>query len=319
MWQLWEGLYLILEQAAIHVRHHNFRTGVSTLHPCHEFEDVYCWPCHCRSGIEFFGTGSITVLRHCFPLAKQPMVTSSVMVFSSLGLVSAPMIGGALIDAFSWRACFGINLPLGVLCIFFTWYGFSDPVSNPDNNLPWKEKVKRLDPLGTLLVVPAITCFLMALQWGGIKYGWNNWRIILLFVLFGILFSAFGYAQYRRGDAATLPMRIVKQRSILAALWFSSCCNGILAVTESYIAIYFQGVKGLSATSSGLLGLPMIAGLGLASLASGMGINAIGYYFRKLCHLLQVAVPPTYRFPSLHVRHKHFGTHCIWHTDNHQS
>lgn len=270
-------------------------------------------------GSSSFGTGSITVLRHCFPLAKQPMVTSSVMVFSSLGLVSAPMIGGALIDAFSWRACFGINLPLGVLCIFFTWYGFSDPVSNPDNNLPWKEKVKRLDPLGTLLVVPAITCFLMALQWGGIKYGWNNWRIILLFVLFGILFSAFGYAQYRRGDAATLPMRIVKQRSILAALWFSSCCNGILAVTESYIAIYFQGVKGLSATSSGLLGLPMIAGLGLASLASGMGINAIGYYFRKLCHLLQVAVPPTYRFPSLHVRHKHFGTHCIWHTDNHQS
>ena len=238
-------------------------------------------------GSSAFNTGSVTILRHCFPLAKQPLVTSSVMVFSSLGLVSAPMIGGVLIDAFNWRACFGINLPLGVLCILLTWYGFSDPVGNPDNDLPWKEKLNRLDPLGTLLIVPAITCFLMALQWGGIKYGWNNWRIILLLVLFGVLFTVFGYAQHRRGEAASLPTRIVKQRSILAALWFSSCCNGILAVTESYIAIYFQGVKGLSPTSSGLLGLPMIAGLGLAGLVSGMGINAIGYYFRK-APLLQV-------------------------------
>jgi MFS family permease len=46
----------------------------------------------------------------------------------SIGLVSAPIIGGALIDAFSWRACFGINLPLGVLCVALTAYGFHDPV-----------------------------------------------------------------------------------------------------------------------------------------------------------------------------------------------
>jgi len=191
------------------------------------------------------------------------------------------MVGGALIDAFNWRACFGINLPLGAVCVALTWYGFHDPVNNPDINLPLKEKVRRLDPFGTLLVVPAITCFLMALQWGGIKYGWKDWRIILLFALFGTLFSAFAYVQYRRGEAATLPPRIVKQRSILAALWFSSCCNGALAVTEAYISIYFQGVKGLSATSSGLLGLPMIAGLGVAGIAAGLGTTAIGYYFRK--------------------------------------
>lgn len=85
----------------------------------------------------------------------------------SIGLVSAPMIGGVLIDAFNWLACFGINLPLGVLCIALTAYGFHDPVPNPDTALPLKEKLKRVDPLSTLLAVPAITCFLMALQWGG--------------------------------------------------------------------------------------------------------------------------------------------------------
>lgn len=268
-------------------------------------------------GTSSLSGGTIKILRHCFPLSKQPIVTSAVFTFSSLGLVSAPMIGGALIDAFNWRACFGINLPLGVVCVALTWYGFHDPVNNPDINLPLKEKVQRLDPFGTLLVVPAITCFLMALQWGGIKYGWKDWRIILLFLLFGTLFSAFAYVQYRRGEAATLPPRIVKQRSIIAALWFSSCCNGALAVTEAYISIYFQGVKGLSATSSGLLGLPMIAGLGVAGIATGIGTTAIGYYFRKFIHSYGLQNVSLTRSISFHVCHQHTCTYCVWSTHNH--
>lgn len=204
-----------------------------------------------------------------------------VLSFQSVGLVAAPAIGGGLTDAFGWRACYGINLPLGVLCIAFTAYGFQDPIPNPDAELPFKEKLKQINLLGTMLVVPAIVCFLMALQWGGAKYGWKDPRIIVLFVLFGILFSAFGYLQYRQGDNATLPPRIMKNRSILGAMWFSACCNGILAMTEYYISIYFQGVRGFTAAKSGLLGLPMIAGLGGAGILGAMGTNMIGYYFRK--------------------------------------
>lgn len=199
----------------------------------------------------------------------------------SIGLVSAPMIGGPLIDAFGWRACFGINLPLGVLCVALTIYGFRDPIPNPDTALPLKQKLKRINILDTLLVVPAITCFLMALQWGGAKYGWRDFRIILMFVLFGVLFSAFGYLQFRQGENATIPIRILKQRSILSGMWYSACCNGILAMTEIYISIYYQGVKGLTATKSGLLGLPMIVGLSVASIAAAAGTTIVGYYFRK--------------------------------------
>ena len=191
------------------------------------------------------------------------------------------MIGGVLIDAFNWRACFGLNVPLGVVCVVFTAFGFQDPNPNPDTLLPFKEKFKRIGILGTLIVVPAITCFLMGLQWGGVKYGWNDPRIIVLFVLFAGLFGGFGYLQYRQGESAILPPRIVRMRSILAAMWFSACCNGVLAVTEYYIAIYFQGVRGLSATKSGFLGLPMIAGLSVGAVAAGLGTTKIGYYFRE--------------------------------------
>ena len=225
--------------------------------------------------------GLLKLLRHLFPLSKQALVVGLVGACQSIGLVSAPILGGVLIDAFNWRACFGINLPLGVLCVAFTFCGFQDPVPNPDVALPFRIKLKRINVLGTLLVVPAITCLLMALQWGGAKYGWKDARIIAMLVLFAVLFSAFSYLQYRQGDDATVPSRILKQRSILGAMWYSSCCNGILAMTEYYISIYFQGVRGFNATKSGLLGIPMIVGLAVASMAAAAGITIVGYYFRE--------------------------------------
>ncbi len=100
-------------------------------------------------------------------------------------------------------------------------------------------------------------------------------------MLFGALLAIFAYLQYRFQEAATLPPRILKKRSILAGSWFAACCSGTLAVTEYYISIYFQGVKGYSATKSGLLGIPMIIGLCIASLAGSAGTTFLGYYTRK--------------------------------------
>ena len=261
-------------------------------------------------GSSAIGGGLLKLLGHCFPLSKQALMVGLVGGCQSIGLVSAPMIGGALIDAFNWRACFGINLPLGVLCVALTAYGFHDPVPNPDTALPLKEKLRRINLLDTLLAVPAITCFLMALQWGGAKYGWKDARIIVLFVLFGVLFSAFGYLQYRQGDNATIPPRILRQRSILGAMWYTGCCNGILAMTEYYISIYFQGVKGFTATKSGLLGSPMIIGLSVAGMAAAAGITIIGYYFRRsfVRHSFDSSLTDT---TSFSVCNQHSGTNCV--------
>ena len=222
------------------------------------------------------------IIRHCFPLSKVALIGGIVGGSQSIGLVAAPMLGGVLIDTFSWRACFGINLPLGVVVIALILYGFHDPMPNPDIALPLKQRLVRMGLLDTLLIVPAITCLLIAIQWGGVKYGWRDPRIIALFVLFAVLFSAFAYVQYRQGDAATVPLRIIRQRTILGAMWYSACCNGILAMTEYYISIYFQGVRGFTATNSGLLGVPMIVGLSVASMAGAAGTTIIGYYFRRL-------------------------------------
>lgn len=224
------------------------------------------------------GLGCFTIITQCFPLARRPIWIGIAGASQGVGLVSAPIVGGALIDALSWRACFGINLPLGVPLIALIGYFFKDPVANAEIHLPWKEKVKRLDLLSTAIFVPAVACLLLALQIGGSTNKWNSVRVLVLFAVSTFLLGVFGWLQHHGQDAAILPLRILKNRNILAGSWFSVCCNGGLAMTEYYIAIYFQGVKGFSAAKSGVMGVPMIVGLLLATVSSGFGVSKIGYY-----------------------------------------
>ncbi|KAK5086250.1 hypothetical protein LTR24_006968 [Lithohypha guttulata] len=224
------------------------------------------------------GAGSMAFISRCFPNHKRPVANGFLGFAQSFGLVSAPIIGGALTDAFTWRACFGINVPIGVVAIAITALWMKDPFPNPDLELPIREKLKRIDPFGTLLILPSIVCLMMGLQWGGSRYGWQDWRIILLFALFLALVVGFAYVQHRQQDKAILPPRILKNRTVLASALFTCCTNGLLAVTEYYIAIYFQGVRGYTATRAGILGLPMIAGLALASIGSAFGTTWVGYY-----------------------------------------
>lgn len=265
----------------------------------------------CGLGISGVGSATLTLITHIFPSHNRSFWLSVVGISQSIGLSCAPVVGGVLIDKFGWRACFGLNLPLCPLLIAFTAYFLEDPIQNPNYNLPFLEKLKRLDLLGTVLVVPSITCLLMALQWGGIKYGWQDVRIIVLFVLFTVLALGFAYLQYRLGEKATIPLHIVKRRSILAALWFSACCNGILATTEYYIAIYWQGVRNETATKSGLLGLSMIIGLCVGSILAGLGTSRIGYYTRKLIRLFLAAARLVLRIYSIHVCHEPDGSNSF--------
>lgn len=220
-------------------------------------------------------------ITHSFPNHKRPLWLGIINGVFMMSMVSAPLVGGALIDAWTWRLCFGINLPLGVLAIALTWYGYQDPIDNPDTKLPHKEKMKRLDPLGTLVMVPAITCLLIALQWGGTRYGWGNVIIIVLLVAAALLLALFAWLQHKGQEKAVLPPRIAKNRSILAGAWYNVCINGTLSVVEQYLSIYFQAVKGYTPTKAGIMGVPLIIGMAIGGPVGGAAISWLGYYSRK--------------------------------------
>ena len=116
-----------------------------------------------------------------------------------------------------------INPPVGVLTFLAIFMFFKDPGVNPHAELSLKAKIGKLDLLSTAMFVPAISALLLALQWGGTKYGWANARIIVLFSVCAGLVALFAWHQWRRKDEATLPVRIVGNRSILSGMLFSVC------------------------------------------------------------------------------------------------
>ncbi len=107
------------------------------------------------------------------------------------------------------------NLPIGgVACFLVLAFLHLPHVDSPSKRLPLKTKLRRMDVGGSLILIGAVCCLLLALQWGGTASPWRSSRIIGLFVGFGLLSAAFGILQWRLGDDATTPLRILRQRSI---------------------------------------------------------------------------------------------------------
>lgn len=152
-------------------------------------------------------------------------------------MIAAPVLGGVLTESLSWRWCFWINLPLGATTMLLVGFFFQNPLKSRDQSLPLVGKIRKLDLFSTAIFVPSMTCLLLALQWAGSKYGWANARIIVLLLVFAISAGFFIWLQFRRGDAATLPPRIICQRSILAGMWFVFCNNSALAVVDYYVRL----------------------------------------------------------------------------------
>lgn len=141
-----------------------------------------------------------------------------------------------------------------------------------------KRQLIRLDPLGTALFLPCVICFLLALQWGGTTYSWSSGRIIALFIVSGVLFIAFALVQIWRKEDATIPPRIIKQRSIACAATYTSLVSGAMVSMLYTLPLWFQGVKGTTAVQSGIDNIPMVLALVVASIISGKIIASLGQY-----------------------------------------
>ncbi|KAH0284937.1 MFS general substrate transporter, partial [Aureobasidium sp. EXF-3399] len=142
----------------------------------------------------------------------------------------------------------------------------------------WRGKLNQLDPLGFILVAPSVICLLFAIEWGGSKYPWNSGRIIALFVVFGVLLLAFIASQAWRGDKATLPPRILRQRSIISASLANVGVGSLLVLYAFYLPIWFQVIQGKSPQKSDLSLLPLLLSNVFAVISCGVSTSVVGYY-----------------------------------------
>lgn len=144
--------------------------------------------------------------------------------------------------------------------------------------MSWKAKVAFLDVYGTSILIPAVICLLLALQWGGTSWPWHSGRIIALLVLAASLSVCFVVVQFLQGKNATLPPHILRQRTMAAASFFTVCLAGPFFIFIYSVPIWFQAIASASAVRSGVLIIPLCLGVIAMSLASGAATSVLGYY-----------------------------------------
>lgn len=138
---------------------------------------------------------------------------------------------------------FYINIPIGVVAFAIIAIFFKSPPRAKEASIGFNERLKQFDPIGTVLFIPAIVCLLLALQWGGTKYPWSNGRIIALFIVAGLLLIAFVAVQFWKGENATVPPRIMNQRTMIGASWFAVTLGGAFFILVYYIPIWSVYLK----------------------------------------------------------------------------
>ncbi|KAH8432991.1 MDR family MFS transporter [Aspergillus melleus] len=228
------------------------------------------------SGSAGIFSGATVIITQIIPLAKRPMYIGFMGSTFGVASIAGPLVGGAFTDRVTWRWCFYINLPIGgftlaILALFLR-------VPKVTNSDPLSRQLIRLDPLGTLVFLPGIICFLLALQWGGNDYPWSSGRIIALFVVAGVLIIAFAIIQVWRQEDATIPPRIIRQRSVFFGAIFALCIGGGMISMLYTLALWFQATKGTSAVQAGIDTIPVVLSLVIGSILSGAMISRLGYY-----------------------------------------
>ncbi|KAJ7059774.1 putative MFS multidrug transporter [Mycena amicta] len=227
-------------------------------------------------------SGAMIILAHAVALERRPLYTGLVGTMFGIASVAGPLMGGSLTSKVTWRWCFYINLPVGGVALFVMVFLFKMPQTADLEQEPPKvhlvDRLHQFDPLGTIVFIPAIVSVLLALQWGGSKYAWNDRRIIALFVVFGVLIIAFVAIQIWKKDDATVPPRVFKARSIWSGALFAFCLGAAYFILVFYLPIWFQAIKGVSAVRSGIDNIPMILSVVVGSLLSGALVTLIGVY-----------------------------------------
>ncbi|KAB8074925.1 major facilitator superfamily domain-containing protein [Aspergillus leporis] len=229
-------------------------------------------------GVAGIFSGALVIISMTVPLPKRPLVFGMFGMVWGIASIAGPLLGGAFTDGVSWRWCFYINLPIGGISIAVIIFILRLPSKTEFSGTPILQRIKELDLIGASLLIPAIVCLLLALQWGGNKYPWSNSRVIGLFVGFGLMIILFSISQIKLGDRATLPPGILKRRSVLAATTFALFFGGAFFVLVYYVPIFFQSVKGSSAMKSGIQLLPLMLATVVSSVLVGAFVTIAGYY-----------------------------------------
>jgi EmrB/QacA subfamily drug resistance transporter len=198
-------------------------------------------------------------------------ITSSSYALAS---IIGPLLGGLLTDHISWRWVFYINLPIGFIALLVLAFLM------PTLRTPNKRII--IDYIGSLLVVLATLPLLLAFSWAGEAFAWLSWQSLGLFgsslVLLALL-VIYSTRQERLGREPIVEPSMFKDVRVFSVSLLASLLISITLLGSVYfLPVFLQSVTGVSATSSGLVLMPLALSSIAGAVIGGQLITATGRY-----------------------------------------
>jgi EmrB/QacA subfamily drug resistance transporter len=186
-----------------------------------------------------------------------------------LASVVGPLLGGFLTDNVSWRWTFYINVPVSLVALFLIIRYLPTIIHDA------KEKI---DYIGSILLSAALAALILGCSLGGGNgWAWDSLQTISLFVAAIILSVCFLLVESKT-ENPILPLILFKNVTFnitsLVIFLFGIAFFGTIV----YVPLFAQDVLKFSATNSGVITLPMIIGLTIASVISGRIVAKTGKY-----------------------------------------
>ncbi|MFD5867912.1 MDR family MFS transporter [Corynebacterium sp. NPDC060344] len=185
-----------------------------------------------------------------------------------LSSVLGPVLGGWFTDGPGWRWGLWINVPLGLIALFFAWRYLSLPKRPTTGDFDWT---------GTALMIIATSSLILMSTWGGTQYAWSSPMILSLIAISAVAWFLF-VAVEKRAKNPLVPMALFANRNFVLTTLAGFAMGVGMFGTMAYLPTYLQMVHGMSPTLAGMMMIPMMIGMLGTSITVGWIISRTGHY-----------------------------------------
>ncbi|MGC4747124.1 MDR family MFS transporter [Micromonospora sp. DT201] len=192
----------------------------------------------------------------------------------AVGTIGGPLIGGVIVDTswLGWRWCFYVGVPFAIVALI---------VLQKTLHLPVIKRKAEIDWWGATLITAAVSVLLIWVSLAGNQFAWASWQTAAM-VIGGLLLGALAIRVETRAAEPMIPPRLFRKRTIFLAVIASIAVGVGMFGASIFLGQYFQISRGESPTMAGLMTLPMILGLLVASTVGGRIITKTGRWKRFL-------------------------------------
>jgi len=211
---------------------------------------------------------AMAVIGEVIPLRERGRYQGALGAVFGVTTVIGPLLGGFFTDHLTWRWAFWINIPVAIVVLAVGAAA-----------IPSLAKTAKpvIDYAGILFVGLGASGLTLATSWGGGTFAWSSPAIIGLFAASAAALAIFVWVETRATEPI-LPIRL------FASPVFTMCCilgfivGFAMLGALTFLPTFMQFVDGVSATTSGLRTLPMVAGMLITSIGSGNLVGRTGRY-----------------------------------------